>query len=1000
MPTTGSSGRFVFRSLVPYVARQAGIAAIRIGGGLKVDGTKEEWIQQMEQRASLAETRTPGKHVIASLTKQEAAILGHDGLKALMHAITEELQLLDNQRVGAIHVDATHLHMHEVFSIVNPDLSLAICHNEQRVLRKLAQKWEALIGVPNTADYSRISSGSKESESWSRLPSFAAYVQIAGKLLHIETSTGPQDYLERWARLGIWYSPTTQGGVLATIDDNHKVIRAKASLAGLTPPPEWDLADNRNILLHPSGYQRAIIAAKNRLFMTEPTYRQFLKERAEWDETGVARGRATRDALRAERVAFDLDGRVPRPDWEELEAAIIARIFAPVRVAMLARHAAAKKDIADHRPDASYGRWLRNLARSGDVAAGLVLARGRVLNAATPSTEFSVAASASHASAATEKPSTREANVPSTQIAQATPLEEIVRSQTLAGARLTPTIINLQRAQYLVQLSLYLKPKDDPRRNAAIAVIEAPGFDHIVIMAQDDAEDEKHATALFDALHEQQARRTAKYATISPTLDDPLDQEFSPEISAARAEQILSASGKDPVFAIFEPKLFSASKGTLQSGLPANMSAHIPKLPNDVPISSWSIALDAIDAEEQRKLTQLKQSATSGSFAQFQSIIALNTLTKRAQVNIVEHQHFALAGDLQIAPEKLYRSDGSRFEYDRIQRTIASIEIVQTTDPARGAMVFAGTSRLPSFFAAPESYEFTPLTGVHGDSMKIAILAAERRWGKVNLHGNGTFMRSAIQAAAELGVPVSNPELQEKWRAARDAFERQQNAQAKEFQLFQKAALDPNQQAVISVFGREVQLLIESDLADTSTRTTAHVLLRGVVTRDDTTFVVFEAESGRLQMLQMTDEIRANQSLQLALKAPVFGTGFAITTGGYTPLDIARSMEIQTQIDILSMDRKIHARVLLNTQVKFDQQEQTQALPIDVSLDSEVEDISLLAEVEALRKKKAQAALAAMQLAATNALEAATREDARELDQSRQHGRGLSRDIERDEMTH
>lgn len=71
------------------------------------------------------------------------------------------------------------------------------------------------------------------------------------------------------------------------------------------------------------------------------------------------------------------------------------------------------------------------------------------------------------------------------------------------------------------------------------------------------------------------------------------------------------------------------------------------------------------------------------------------------------------------------------------------------------------------------------------EDLKAALLAAKAAWGPVEIYGNSKFKRRMVKLAAELGVAVSNPELQA-------AF-----AQAK-----QRLAADPLYSAEVSALGK------------------------------------------------------------------------------------------------------------------------------------------------------------------------------------------------------
>jgi hypothetical protein len=340
-------GRFAFRFLVSYVARQSGVAAIRVAGGLDPKGSTNDWIRQFEEQASKANCTSAALHVIVSPTEQEAMRLGQNGLANMMNEVAKHLDLHNNQRLAAIHIDSTHRHLHGVYSRVKPDLSIARAErNDRHVLRRLARSWEQRLGTATQRNNNaRLPAGAGNLESWTLLPSFTRWIRLAGANVGLADSTTAKEYSQKLARLGIWPERTTSEGVLATMHDEN-IVRAKASASGFSPPSSWQLDPLHTTLHEPSAYQRAVETAKTSMMLRDPLYAQFLRDREHWLTTGRTRARAIREMLRSERRAFDLDRSAALPNLSEREARIIRLATKHARSEMLAAHAQARAEIA------------------------------------------------------------------------------------------------------------------------------------------------------------------------------------------------------------------------------------------------------------------------------------------------------------------------------------------------------------------------------------------------------------------------------------------------------------------------------------------------------------------------------------------------------------------------------------------------------------------------------------------------------------------------------
>ena len=120
----------------------------------------------------------------------------------------------------------------------------------------------------------------------------------------------------------------------------------------------------------------------------------------------------------------------------------------------------------------------------------------------------------------------------------------------------------------------------------------------------------------------------------------------------------------------------------------------------------------------------------------------------------------ASGADVATAPEPGYRDPMTAPELHRVKRLMTGIDAFATP---QGYAVFVGTSAVPGFFADSDAYRFTRLTDAKSESLAVALQLSAERWGTVTLNGNKAFVDRALRTAAELGITVSNPELQERY---------------------------------------------------------------------------------------------------------------------------------------------------------------------------------------------------------------------------------------------
>ena len=378
-------GRLIFRSLVSYVARDAGVSAIRLGGGLDENADREEWIRAFEERATSARARNPALHVVVSATHPEAQILGRERLLGILDEVAKTANCGANQRLAALHTDTDHYHIHCVVSLVTPELKIVDFTSSQfRKFKALENSWERKIGQPILKAYgSEVSAKARDIETWSMLPSFTRWARAAADASDLKSVQSGPEYLERWARLGVWYEPTreAEGGVLAAVY-NGEVVRIKASRTGVTPKPEWGLWNSREMLIVPSHYQADIDGIVERRIAHDPMYRQFLAERERWIASGSAHARGVREALRRDRVRREAEIIAGRRQLSGPELAVARAVFRLVAEPALnnvirEQHAIIRSELNERRPFARYGEWLRARVRVADPAALLVLQKAR-----------------------------------------------------------------------------------------------------------------------------------------------------------------------------------------------------------------------------------------------------------------------------------------------------------------------------------------------------------------------------------------------------------------------------------------------------------------------------------------------------------------------------------------------------------------------------------------------------------------------------------------------
>lgn len=378
-------GRFIFRSLVSYVARDTGVSAIRVGGGLDENADRDKWIRDFEERATSARARNPALHVVVSATHPEAQILGRERLLGMLDEVAKSANCGANQRLAALHTDTDHYHIHCVISLVTPQLKIVDFTSSQfRKFKALETSWERKIGQPILKAYgAEVSAKARDIETWSMLPSFTRWARAAADSSDLRSVKSGPEYLERWARLGVWYEPTrgADGGVLACVH-NGEIVRIKASRTGVTPNPEWRLPNSREMLIVPSRYQADIDGIVERRIAHDPMYRLFLAERERWIASGSAHARGVREALGRDRVRREAEIIAGRRQLSGPELAAARYLYQHIAEPVLnnlirEQHATIRSELNERRPFARYGEWLRARVRIADPAALLVLQKAR-----------------------------------------------------------------------------------------------------------------------------------------------------------------------------------------------------------------------------------------------------------------------------------------------------------------------------------------------------------------------------------------------------------------------------------------------------------------------------------------------------------------------------------------------------------------------------------------------------------------------------------------------
>jgi hypothetical protein len=297
-------------------------------------------------------------------------------------------------------------------------------------------------------------------------------------------------------------------------------------------------------------------------------------------------------------------------------------------------------------------------------------------------------------------------------------------------------------------------------------------------------------------------------------------------------------------------------------------------------------------------------------------------LMRRARINIYYHPRVALTGDLTHAADPPYRSAGTRFDFDRFQRSVASLEAVPTDNREFGQAVFIGRAHaLPAFYDLGTVYKFTALTGTQHDAIKLAMMAAARRWGSVTINGNAAFQKAALHAAAELNIPVSNPVLQAEYARLRTAAEDRDRTRTQAFER-ELAKAPADQKLTLTAFGTTATVVTPQTLQAAFQRTTREYLVRGRFTADERPVVVLEAAAtGKLDVLEATPELLANEHIVTAEQNGIHAAaGISLTAGGGEPLDVTRSDAINSQLPRTTEGRNKGIPELLAAETKVKQQ--------------------------------------------------------------------------------
>jgi len=327
--------------------------------------------------------------------------------------------------------------------------------------------------------------------------------------------------------------------------------------------------------------------------------------------------------------------------------------------------------------------------------------------------------------------------------------------------------------------------------------------------------------------------------------------------------------------------------------------------------SDWQKALSSYNAEAKMKKSAIISAGEEGPDRDNALLkMVLEDARARAQINIRYHPNFALTDDITKAPIKQYRSAGSRFEFDHFQLQVAKMVLLDMKDKRLGQAVFIGGHEIdvPAFYAVNNQFKFTAANNAQPDTIKLAVLAANDRWGCVTItpDSNKAFQRAAIKAAVELGLPITNPELQKQYQQELAAYQKTFAKKEADYAKDLKTT-SPDQRLTMVAFNRQ-STKIDMAKMEKSPRASTDYLVRGKFEKEGKSFIVLESldikgtlkilESKPLKVLEATPELLANGSVQDALDNGIHDNcGIALTAGGDKPAEINLSKTVATHLN-------------------------------------------------------------------------------------------------------
>jgi hypothetical protein len=820
---TGSKSKLAKAGTAAYIAREKGVSRVRLYGGLRSEQDAEElgWAIAGRGERGLV-------HIVLSPSREEAMRLSDDDILDLMEDLIARLDVPDHRSMASTHVDSAHRHAHRIVELESPEGAIERAAHWQPIARAWAREWEKKLGSRETAPWgSLISKGARDSESWREEPSFMRWFASAGKRL--AESRNAAAFAAGLDALGVRLVAVNRGYLFETELDG-KAIRIRASRTACRPNPEWvdeilarqgRAADARR-----SAYDWFIHQWRVERIARDALYREFISAKADWTRSGAPRVRAIRAKLSNELVAFDrMTKEVNQGLIGDAQHALWNALRDDLRRDLKRRHHETREQLISERPPVFFRRYLtwrlgRFLPDSGGEDPRTH--GGNCLIPLTGDTTLpDISRPANHpftldAHAPVEDPNFqvwlagyRQA-LAGSNTAQAD--EQSRASQLLISSQWGALVVLTPEQKPVVVHAVTGLPIGDAKElgmeGASLAALQQlaaasapakapappvqvePTTELETILGevgpatpQGRSRDADEDVADLAAIAARLAREEAELGPADDNshglggeivVDEQIDEALlMADIEAWQNGERVEAGPDVPI----------QGQQEQQSAVPAQGSASEDNA--DVAVGSIggpgvngrAASSENLWAARRKVVARVRDQALEPETDEKGKVVRQKTQLEKdvawltyardlARADLSGWvEHTALNRPDEHICREAYRTPAQVARTNSVLRAMSEME-THAIDKSRIA-VFMGSSNLPAFYFENDRYQFTSLTGSNQIALAAALQASADRWGSVSITGNKQFVKASLQAAAKLGITVSNPELQEEYRKLR-----------------------------------------------------------------------------------------------------------------------------------------------------------------------------------------------------------------------------------------